>query len=230
MRFQLFVFDVAGTTVCDDDNAVAGRLCDALRAAGFEVSEADVDPVMGMPKPLALRQLMTERSPKPPTSQEVRRIHADFQRRIIEHYCHAPNVRAMPGVGELFAELRRRGVTIGLDTGFDRPTLDAIVERLGWTGSFDDSVTSDEVARGRPDPEMIHVLMQRAGVVDPAQVVKVGDSVSDLEQGVAAGCGRVVAILNSRTRPHLERFPGVLGIRSLDELLPTLDAQPTVTA
>ena len=60
MALKLFVFDVAGTTVCDRTNAVAGRVCDALRAAGLPAEIEQVDPVMGMPKPLAIRHLVAE--------------------------------------------------------------------------------------------------------------------------------------------------------------------------
>lgn len=219
------VFDMAGTTVCDDDNAVAGRLCDALRAAGADVTEPDVNPLMGTPKPAAVRTLLTQARGEAPSEDEVERVHADYQRRIIEHYRSAPTVREMPGVREMFAGLRERGIRIGLDTGFDRATTDTILERLGWNmGLVDDTVSSDEVPNGRPHPDMIHALMERAGVTDPKAVGKAGDSISDIEQGRNAGCGLVVAVLSERTRTVTEDYPGVHAIKDLAELLPIVDA------
>ena len=222
MKYSMIVFDMAGTTVEDVDNAVASRLCEALGAAGAEVPIRMVDPVMGIPKPIAIRALLGEARGVAPDEAEVKAVHSDFQARIVDHYRHAPHVREMPGASAVFEHLRRCGVRVTLDTGFDRRTLDTIVERLGWAGLVDDAIASDQVVRGRPDPEMIHVLMRRAAVADPALVAKVGDSVSDLEQGTAAACGFVGAVLNERTRPVLQRFPAVVPVRDLGELIPAL--------
>lgn len=223
MSLRLIVFDVAGTTVCDDDNAVAGRLCDALQAAGTAVMPADVDPVMGMPKPLAVRMLLEQARGQAPTDDEVARVHADFQARIVAHYREADTVKPAPGAVELFAALRERRILIALDTGFDRRTLDTIVARLGWESLIDDSVTSDEVEHGRPHPDMIEAAMAQAGVADPARVGKVGDSASDIEQGINAGCGLVAAVMNERTRAVIDRYPTVHRITQLNELLPLVD-------
>jgi phosphonatase-like hydrolase len=225
MKFDLFVFDMAGTTVDDSGNAVATAVCDAIRAVGLPATEVMVNPVMGIRKPIAIRELLTTLRGTTPTEAEVTAVHADFQSRIINHYETSPLVKEIAGASELFTELRRRGAKVTLDTGFDRKTLDTIVQRLKWQDLLDDTCASDEVANGRPDPEMIHVLMKRSTVKDPARVAKFGDSVSDLEQGFAAGCGLVGAILCDRTRPHMERFPKAVGIKSIAEVLPLLDRQ-----
>ncbi|MBL9001672.1 MAG: HAD hydrolase-like protein [Phycisphaerae bacterium] len=219
MNYSMVVFDVAGTTVEDTDNAVAARLCEALADAGATVGLRDVDPVMGIPKPVAIRVLLAaNRGGVDPTDEEIDSVHAEFQRRIVAHYRSSPHVREMAGASDVFRSLRDSGIGVTLDTGFDRATLDTIIERLGWKDKIDDSVASDEVHRGRPDPEMIRVLMNRAGVTDPTKVAKIGDSESDLEQGVAAECGFVGAILNVRTTPVLKRFPTVRPLRSVRDV------------
>lgn len=199
MTIQMIVFDMAGTTVCDADHAVASGVVQALRMAGCEMTLGDVDPVMGMPKPLAIR-LLLEKNGHPVPDATVARVHATFQQSMIDHYRCSQSVREMPGASELFRELHRLGIRVTLDTGFDRPIADAIIHRLGWdAGLIDDSVTSDEVSRGRPDPEMIQVLMARAGIRNAAEVGKVGDSISDVEQAINAGCGFIGAIIGPRT-------------------------------
>jgi phosphonatase-like hydrolase len=221
MNIQMIVFDMAGTTLCDADNAVAGAVVQALRQIGCEITPDDVDPVMGMPKPLAIRVLL-EQNGHDATDDTVARVHAAFQQRMIEHYRTSPTVREIPGTTELFRELRRLGIRVTLDTGFDRPIADAIIHRLGWhSGLIDDSVTSDEVAHGRPDPEMIRVLMERAGIEDPSLIGKVGDSISDIEQGINAGCGFVGAIVGPRTRSML-MDPRVHPLERVSDLLRVL--------
>jgi len=211
---------VAGTTVLDSDNAVARSVCDALGAAGVDVGIELVDPVMGMPKPLAIRTLLSEARGDTPSKEEVDAIHEDFRRRMIEHYRTAPGIAPMPGAEQVFAALRERGVKIALDTGFDRPILDTILARLGWDdGRLDATVTSDEVENGRPAPDLIFAAMAQTGVTDASHVAKIGDSESDLGEGIAAGCGLVCAIKNGRTEAVLGEYPSVRAIGELPELL-----------
>lgn len=217
MTIRMMVFDMAGTTVNDEDNAVGRCVAEAVAAAGARVSIEDVNPLMGTPKPRACAILL-EAGGVDPEPGLVERVHADFQRRIVEHYRSGPGVREMDGASDMFRALRAMGVRVTLDTGFDRVTADVIIQRLGWGPDLiDDSVTSDEVERGRPDPEMIRVLMGRAGVDDASEVGKVGDSVSDLEQGLNAGCGFVGAVLSDRTRPVVDRY-AVTPIEDITEI------------
>lgn len=223
MKMDMFVFDMAGTTVDDSGNFVAEALCAAMIAAGVPTTHAQIDPVMGMPKPEAVRSLLRDARGSEPTDAEVMRIHAEFQNRMVDFYRSAPGVKEIPGASDLFRTLKSKGVRVTLDTGFDRRILDTIVERLGWKDLIDDSAASDEVSRGRPDPELIHVLMKRAGVTDPKRVAKFGDSLSDIEQGLAAGCGFVGAILTSRTRPIVHMFPTVKPMDSIAQALDIME-------
>jgi beta-phosphoglucomutase-like phosphatase (HAD superfamily) len=109
-------------------------------------------------------------------------------------------------------------VRVALDTGFDRAIVDAIIDRLDWRDAVDDSIASDEVERGRPAPDMIRALMKRAGLTDPSRVAKLGDSVSDIDEGLNAGCGFVGAIVNVRTQPFLASYPAVTQVHSLAAL------------
>ncbi len=224
MKFDMFVFDMAGTTVDDSGNSVAEALCAALAAAGVPTTHAQIDPVMGVPKPLAIRTLLREFRGAEPSDAEVLRIHADFQNRMVEYYRTNPAVKEITGTSALFRELKKQGIRVTLDTGFDRRILNTIVERLGWKDLIDDSAASDEVSKGRPDPELIHVLMKRAGVTDPRRVAKFGDSQSDIEQGIAAGCGFVGAILTSRTRPIVHQYPEAKAMDSIAQALDVMEA------
>ena len=199
---RLTVFDLAGTTVYDD-SVVTQALLDALAAAGHAIEFDAINGRMGIPKPVAIREVV-------PTADEmeVDAIHQDFRRRIISHYQTHPDVREIPGAVALFRALRERGVKVGLDTGFDRETTDTIFDRLGWAGEFDASATSDEVERGRPAPDLIYRLMELTAVDAVRQVAKIGDTPSDLGEGTAAGCGWVVGVTyGTHTEAQLSNYP-----------------------
>lgn len=221
MEIDLIVFDMAGTTVRDDD-AVNLSLQAALGDAGVTVSRDDINAVMGMPKPLAIQTLMARfQESSPATAAAVAAIHASFTDRMLRHYQEDPGVRECDGATETFAWCRANGIKTSLDTGFNRPIADAIIRRLGWNGSvvLDATVTSDEVARGRPHPDMIHRLMALTGVTDPARIAKVGDTPVDVAQGHAAGCGLVVAVTSgSHTAAQLAPHNPTHQIADLREL------------
>jgi phosphonatase-like hydrolase len=222
MNIKLVVLDMAGTTVHDDD-AVNTCLREALEAGGIAVSRDEVNAVMGMPKPVAIRALVEggrgDGSPAPPSL--VDEFYRDFEARMLNHYRTDPGVRPMPHAVEVLGEIRAGGIKVALDTGFSRPIVDAILDRLGWAeGTFlDATVTSDEVARGRPFPDLIDRAMRLTGVADPKAVAKVGDTPSDLKEGAAAGCALVIGVTNGTHRPdQLAAHPHTHLIGSLKEL------------
>ncbi len=74
MAIELVVFDLAGTTV-DDGDAVNRCLRATLAAAGFEASSEEVNNVMGLPKPEAIRQPRRGHAAGQPDRRDPRRLH-----------------------------------------------------------------------------------------------------------------------------------------------------------
>jgi phosphonatase-like hydrolase len=216
---ELVVFDMAGTTINDDD-AVSRCLRSTLEPLGVSPTRDEVNLVMGIPKPLAIRQLL-ERYGREELIAQIDAIHDDFVRRMIAFYQTDPSVHEIAGAAETFRRLRAAGIKTALDTGFSRNIVDVVLQRLGWK---DDSllnitVTSDEVPRGRPHPDMIEKIMRELGVGDPRRVAKVGDTPSDLEEGTAARCGMIVGVTGgSHTAEQLRPFPHTHLIGTVAEL------------
>jgi phosphonatase-like hydrolase len=131
----------------------------------------------------------------------------------------------VPGIESLFESLRSAGIPVALNTGFSRDITDSILRRLGWNfgSTIVASVASDEVARGRPHPDMIRYLMGRLGVNDPTRVAKVGDAPADLEEGTNAGCGWVIGVTwGTHTRGQLAGLPHTHLVDQVGELHPIL--------
>lgn len=193
---ELVVFDLAGTTV-KDNNDVQRALQKALAYFDVYASPDQVNAVMGIPKPLAIRTLMQDNTDLDKISEDlIREVHQVFVRQMIHFYERDPSVSEKVGVTTTFRKLKERKLKIAIDTGFDRRITNSILQRLGWIDSnlIDASVASDEVPRGRPFPDMIFRAMELTHVKDSKRVAKVGDTASDLEQGTAAGCGWVIGV------------------------------------
>lgn len=221
---RLVVFDMAGTTVRDDDG-VNRCLGQALARAGVEASRDAINAVMGLRKPDAIDALL---GPDAADAARVARraridaIHRDFAEAMIAHYRSAPEVAEVAGTSAVFRTLKSWGIRIALDTGFDRRIANAVLRRFRWIaeGLVDATVTSDEVPRGRPAPDMVFRAMTLTGVGDATGVAKVGDTPSDLHEGTQAGCRLVVGVTSgTHTRSQLATAPHTHLVDTLTELI-----------
>ncbi|MFK7922606.1 MAG: HAD hydrolase-like protein [Bacteroidia bacterium] len=222
---QLVIFDMAGTTVQDDD-FVAECFIAALGERGVSITAEDARPVMGIPKPLAIKSMIDhKRSARPASSEEIESIHQSFIKAMIHLYQTDSRVKEIEGASAVFAKLRQNNIKIGLDTGFSRDIAQTIIDRLDWNEKIDASVTSDEVANGRPAPDMGLKLMAQLGIDDPQQLVKVGDTASDLGEGAALGVAYNIGVCSGAysreqlaAEPHthildsIRELPAVLGL------------------
>ena len=214
---KLIIFDMAGTTVHDEDFV---NLClqDALHGQGLNASREEINEVMGLPKPEAIETVLKKHFGHA-SQEQIEFVHAEFLEKMITFYAKDERVKEVEGASDVFQTLRRNGILVGLDTGFSRPIADRIIERLGWSDMIDVSVTSDEVANGRPHPDMTLKVMELTGIVDASLVAKVGDTISDLGEGTAAGCGMVIGVLTGAyTREELEKGPHTHILESIREI------------
>jgi phosphonatase-like hydrolase len=187
MALQLFVFDMAGTTVADGGDVL--RTFQAVAAAHrLDVEPGWLNTRMGWDKEQVFRELLARSGGDVDRAGQLAH---EFQTRLAAHYESSPP-RALPGVEAAFEELRRHSVRIAFTTGFSRGTADLLLQSLGWAQY--PSVASDEVDHGRPAPDLIFEVMRRVGVTDPAAVGAAGDTPSDLQAATAAGCNLVVGV------------------------------------
>ncbi|MCZ6673282.1 MAG: HAD hydrolase-like protein [Verrucomicrobia bacterium] len=230
-QFQLVVFDMAGTTVADQGE-VKGIFLQAARNTGLPMTPEQLQPLRGLSKRVVFRQLWGhELGPDvADLSARVESSYAEF-RRLLENHYETQTLDPTEGCLECFDWLRSEGIAIGLTTGFYRKVTDIILSRLGWNQGLDErhvgtsktliqaSVTSDEVAEGRPAPHMIQRTMEMLGVQNAQQVVKIGDTPPDFQAGRNAGCGMTLAVTNgSHTAEQLQEQPHDELLSSLSEL------------
>lgn len=207
MPLQLIVFDMAGTTVHDSDN-VHESLIHAFAHVGHAIDRDDANGVMGIPKPVAIRSLLTQKFHLEPSPQDIDAIHQVFLEKMLAHYRTSPDVRPTPYAERTIRTLRKLGAKVALNSGFTSDITNAIIERLDWHDMVDAWASADEVAQGRPHPDMIQLLMEELDITDPAHVAKVGDTPADLLEGTNARCGWVIGITSgSHTREELEPYP-----------------------
>jgi HAD superfamily hydrolase (TIGR01509 family) len=101
----------------------------------------------------------------------------------------------------------------------NRPVIDAVLDGSGLAPLFEVTVSSEEVPRGKPAPDVFLEAARRLGV-DPADCAVIEDSANGLRAAHAAGM-RVVAIPNRRYPPADDALAlADVVLRSLEELTP----------
>ena len=221
-NYSLVVFDMAGTTVRDKGD-VADAFMRAFQQFEIEVPEEEVNKVMGWRKIDAIQLLLSKYHPaKEKISQVlVDQIHDLFIDNMVTFYEQDEELQPMQDAEELFTSLKEKKLKVALNTGFTRRITDVILKKLQWDNSnlIDYVIASDEVPEGRPYPFMIQQLMQNSGITNAAQVVKVGDTEVDVQEGRNAGCGLVVSVTTGAyTKEQLQGYQPDHIIDSLCEL------------
>jgi phosphonatase-like hydrolase len=216
---KLVAFDITGTILQDTGDMVRAFSM-ALRKNQIAVDEAELGEWRGAAKREIIRHFV-ERQPGSSgktDDQRVDRIYQDFLSRLEAEFLSHP-VISIPGAEETFAWLRDRGILMATTTGYHRKLSDSLLQRVGWSGKFQATICSDEVALGRPAPYMIFRAMEAARVTKVAQVITVGDTPLDLQAGANAGVRGIVGVLSgAHSAERLKREPHTHIVPSVAEL------------
>ncbi len=147
--------------------------------------------------------------------ESLEQIEATVLGALVARYASEPTV-AIPGAA---ANVRRvaSAVPVALASGAHRSLIDAALAVLGLTDVFGAVVPADEVARGKPAPDVFLEAARRLGVA-PAACLVVEDSGNGVRAGKAAGM-RVALIPNHHTPPDGETVAAADAVlASLDDL------------
>lgn len=203
---KLIVLDIAGTTL-QDFNEVNRAFVDAFNSFNIFPTKEQIDKVMGLSKPLAIQLVLKEQN----ISMNHLQIHEIFLFNMIKHYSDKNNVREIPGTEFAFKELKAKGYKIALDTGFSQNITNTILNTTGWLQNqlIDAVISSDQVSSGRPHPYMIYHLMEKLKIEKCKDVIKVGDTISDIQEGLNAGCGITIGVTSGTySKLQFQSYPG----------------------
>ncbi len=207
-RVDLALFDLAGTVIVDS-GLVEGAFRRVATELGLEVGDAWLKARQGLPKRRYFSDMLAlagQTSAGGGTS--IDELSLRFERALMTRF-HTCTPKATEGADECLRRLVASGVRVGFVTGFDRQTMELLLDRMGWLRLAAAAVTAEDVVEGRPSPHIIHEAMRRAGVADASRVAAIGDTPNDLISATAAGCGLVVgvghgshALAELRAHPH----------------------------
>jgi len=185
---------MAGTTV-DENNIVYKTLQQVVNEAGFHFSLEQVLTICaGKEKLTAIKDLLAFAGTIY-DEPSLDTLYQDFVEKLSTAYANF-DVKPQAGAEKLFKSLKEKNILVVLNTGYNKSTAQNILQKLGWEAGMqiDALVTASDVNNNRPKPDMILLAMKQFALSDASEVMKVGDSIIDIEEGKNAGCRITVGI------------------------------------
>ncbi|MCP9757311.1 HAD family hydrolase [Lacihabitans sp. CCS-44] len=231
-NIELVIFDMAGTTV-RDQKEVETCFAEACKITDLDVNEERILALQGYSKIEVFRMLWNEKIGESHAefAKNVQYSYENFTRILEEHY-ENHTIFPTDHCLEIFEYLKSHNIKIALTTGFYRKITNIIFHKLGWLdglnedyfnasgkGIIDLSIASDEVEKGRPQPDMILKAVKTLGISDIKNVINIGDTPSDLQSGKSAGVSLSLGVCNgTHSRTQLEAYPNDGLLVDLSEL------------
>lgn len=202
-QIEAVVFDWAGTTVDYGCFAPLDVFIEIFKEKEIDVTEEEAREPMGtlkwdhihaMLQMDRIKGLWKDKFGQEPTTKDVDDLYARFEPLLFEilpNYC-----TPIPGVLDLIKRLRSQGLKIGSTTGYTQEMMDVVApgaKKLGYEP--DNLVTPDDLPQGRPAPWMVFMNAMALGVYPMKHIIKVGDTISDVREGVNSGAWSVGVVL-----------------------------------
>jgi HAD superfamily hydrolase (TIGR01509 family) len=144
---------------------------------------------------------------------------------LYREFAKETGIHLLPGVKDFLQDMQRHQIPAVIGTSTSRENISLAFEQLGIKGFFIGAICSEDVTRGKPDPEVFlkgAMLLQ----LPPGQCVVFEDSTHGIE-AARAGEMKAVAIKTSQTEADLYQAgahmlvdtPKELTIRSIQQLM-----------
>lgn len=212
------IFDIDGTLI-DTVDLHARAWQEAFAHYGYDVPFDRIRSQIGKGSDQLLPALLPQDASD--RFEEIDEHRGDHYKR---HYL--PQVRAFPGVRELFERLRDRGLRIVLASSAKGDELEKYVEVMGVRDLIESSTSSDDAERSKPHPDIFQAALDKLGPGDPKDVIVVGDTPYDAEAAARIGLSTVGLTCGGWSEESL-REAGCIAIYSDPaDLLDHLDASP----
>lgn len=194
-NIELVVFDWAGTAVDFGSMSPVFAFKKAFEAYKIDVTEEEIRRPMGMLKIDHIRTMLkTER-----ISSEWQKVYGrDWDESDVEKIYEKTEEAILKTVGDFSSpkpylldaveKLRERNINVGSTTGYTDEMMDIVTKRAKEEGYEPDFWISPNSVddKGRPYPFMIYENMKKFGIDNPDKVIKIGDTISDIKEGLNA--------------------------------------------
>ncbi|MDD3038386.1 phosphonoacetaldehyde hydrolase [Bacteroides sp.] len=223
-KIECIIMDWAGTAVDYGCFAPVAAFIKAFAEKGLVIDVVQTRKPMGLPKIQHIRELLSmsevneqflNRYQRAWTEEDVVELNRLFEKHLfasLENYTDP-----IQGVIPTLEKLRAEGIKIGSTTGYTREMMDVVLPTALAKGyRVDYCATPNLLPSGRPAPYMIFENLTRLAVPCLDTVVKVGDTIADIKEGVNAKVWSVGVILGSNEMALTEEETKTLSATELE--------------
>ncbi len=198
---KALIFDMDGTIV-DNMGVHTAVWLEILGEFGVEITTSEFQAtVAGMTNPETLRKLVNPQM----SDAEAAKIARRKEERYREQY--RATMETVKGLVPLLEEARRFGIKLAVATAAGSENVKFIMNGLQLWGYFDAVVKADDVARGKPHPDLFLLAAKRMGV-PPENCLVFEDALTGIEAARRAGM-LVIAMTTSHNINEVAHLPNV---------------------
>jgi phosphonoacetaldehyde hydrolase len=202
-KVQAVIFDLSGTVIDYGSRGPVVAFVELFARHGVEVTEQQArvpmgahkrDHIWAMLNDPAIREQWVAKHGSAPDTALLDGLYPEFTTLQVEVLARHSEV--LPGVAEMTAELRKRGIKFSSTTGFDVSMMDGLIRSATANGYNPEIfVCPDMVGGGRPAPWMAFHAARHMGVYPMSTFVKVGDTPMDIAEAKNAGMWAVPVVV-----------------------------------
>lgn len=224
-RLKAVIFDWAGTTVDFGCFAPTGVFIEVFRQKGIVITEKEARGPMGMHK----RDHIGTITKYPRIASEWKIVHGKtctendieemfksfipLQLSVIEKFS-----AIIPELPEAVSTIRARDMKIGSTTGYNREMMAILTTCAASQGYVADSVVCvTDVPAGRPSPWMAFRNAENLGIYPMQSILKIGDTIADIEEGINAGMWSVGVVISSNEMGLTQEEISLLDPKELEQ-------------
>ena len=192
---RAIVLDWAGTAVDYGCVGPVAVFIEVFRRREVEVTTAEARGPMGLMKKDHVRRMCEMDSVaakwhkvhgRTPDESDVEAMYEDVEPLMVSSV--AATAEPVPGLHVALKAFRKAGIRIGSCTGYTTPIMAVLVEEARKRGYTPDSIVCpSDVPAGRPYPWMCYQNAINLQVYPMEGMVKIGDTVNDIQEGLNAG-------------------------------------------
>ena len=182
---EAVLLDVDGTLL-DSNDAHAQAWSDVFREAGIDIGSEKVRPLVGMGSDKLLPRLTGIDA----ESDEGKRLIERRKEVFAKEYL--PSIRPFPQARALLDRMRADGLELVVASSASEDELRGLLHALGAEWLLPDATSSSDAERSKPDPDIVRVAVDTAGV-GRERCVMVGDTPYDVEAATRANV-RIIGV------------------------------------
>jgi HAD superfamily hydrolase (TIGR01509 family) len=209
LKIKCVIFDLDGTLVDTLELHVEAFLR-VVRGMGIEVPRDRIEQNMGRTAKDVLRTIV------PGIDDAELAYYAEMKEDILTDLLD--EINPLPGSIELLMRVKSLGVPLVLASSTTSVNVIKILQVTSLIDYFDRMVTAEDIATGKPDPD-VFIKAAAKGGAQPNYCLVIGDSIHDIAAALGAGCIAIAVASGKHTREQLSALGPILTVSDLTELL-----------